>query len=178
MNSKESILDSVKLALGIIPEYSHFDDQLIMDINSVFSTLWQLGVGPDDGFQIQDDLEVWSEFIDNNKLLNLCKTFMFMSVKLMFDPPSNSFALTSMKEQIKEQEWRINVMVDPDVLGTRYEPSEPIDPEPIDPTELDYEKLVNKPKIEGNELIGDKTYPQLGLEEITNQEIDDVIYGS
>ena len=115
MNSKESILDSVKLALGIITEYSHFDDQLIMDINSVFSTLWQLGVGPDDGFQIQDDLEVWSEFIDNNKLLNLCKTFMFMSVKLMFDPPSNSFALTSMKEQIKEQEWRINVMVDPDV---------------------------------------------------------------
>lgn len=177
-NGTESILDSVKLALGIIPEYSHFDDQLIMDINSVFSTLWQLGVGPDYGFSIQDDSELWSEYLDQNKLLNLVKTFMFMSVKLMFDPPSNSFALSSMKEQIKEQEWRINVMVDPDVLGKRYVPSED---DPDDPSKLilDYEKqIINKPKIEGNELVGDKTYPELGLDEITAQDIDEIVYGN
>lgn len=117
VNSKESILTSVKLALGIIPEYSHFDDQLIMDINSVFSTLYQLGVGPDRGFSIQDDKELWSEFLDTNKLLNLVKTYMYMSVKLMFDPPSNSFAVTAIEKQQKELEWRINVMVDPKNLG-------------------------------------------------------------
>lgn len=174
-NKTESILDSVKLSLGIIPEYCHFDDQLVMNINSVFATLWQLGVGPDYGYSIQDDKETWSEYLDSNRLLNLVKTFMFMSVKLMFDPPSNSFALNSMKEQIKEQEWRINVMVDPDVLGTRYEPSTPDVPEP---TEIDYETQVyNKPKIEGNEVVGDKTYGELGLDEITPQDIDNIIYG-
>lgn len=117
VNSKESILTSVKLALGIIPEYSHFDDQLIMYINTVFSTLYQLGVGPDRGFSIQDDKELWSEFLDTNKLLNLVKTYMYMSVKLMFDPPSNSFAVTAIEKQQKELEWRINVMVDPKNLG-------------------------------------------------------------
>lgn len=117
LNSKESILDSVKLALGIIPEYSHFDDQIKMYLNSVFSTLYQIGVGPEDGFIIEDDTTTWYDYLVDNKLLNLVKTYVYMKVRLLFDPPTSSFALQALKDQIAEQEWRINVMVDPDKLG-------------------------------------------------------------
>lgn len=113
----ESILDSTKKAVGIVPEYPYFDDQIIMYINSAFSTLYQLGVGPEDGFSISDNKTTWSEYTNSNKLLNFVKTYLHMSVQLMFAPPTSSFALEALKQQIKEYEWRINVMVDPKVLG-------------------------------------------------------------
>lgn len=109
----ESILNSTKAALGIVPEYTAFDNQVIMYINTAFSTLYQLGVGPSDGFMIEDETTTWDELLDGNRLLNLVITYVHLSVKLMFDPPMNSFATTAMKEQQKELEWRINVMVDP-----------------------------------------------------------------
>lgn len=109
----ESILNSTKAALGIVPEYDAFDNQIIMYINTTFSTLYQLGVGPDDGFMIEDDSTTWDEFTNGKKLLNLVISYVHLSVKLMFDPPATSFAITAMKEQQKELEWRINVMVDP-----------------------------------------------------------------
>lgn len=113
----ESILGSTKAALGIVPEYKAFDNQVLMYINTAFSTLYQLGVGPEDGFAVEDEETTWDEYLDSNKLLNFVITYVHMSVKLMFDPPMNSFATTAMKEQLKELEWRINVTVDPSAKG-------------------------------------------------------------
>lgn len=115
VNVTDSILASTKAMLGIVPEYTAFDNQIIMYINTTFSTLHQLGVGPDEGFSIEDGDTTWDELLQGRKLLNLVITYVHMNVKLMFDPPANSFATTAMKEQMKELEWRINVMVDPDV---------------------------------------------------------------
>lgn len=109
----DSILDSTKASLGIIKEYKHFDDQVIMYINTVFSTLHQLGVGPEEGFYIEDASTTWEEYLGDNKNLNFVITYVHLRVKLMFDPPTNSFAVDAMKEQAKEFEWRINVQVDP-----------------------------------------------------------------
>lgn len=114
----ESILDSTKAALGIVPTYDAFDNQLIMYINTAFSTLHQLGVGPDEGFFIEDNTATWTDFLNGKRLLNMVITYVHMSVRLMFDPPANSFATTAMKEQMKELEWRINVQVDPDLEAT------------------------------------------------------------
>lgn len=114
---RSSILGSTKAMLGIVPEYTVFDDQLIMLINSQFSTLFQLGVGPEEGFEIEGEDETWKDYLDDNKLLKLVITFVHLNVRLMFDPPTNSFAVDAIKKQIDEYIWRINVMVDPDVLG-------------------------------------------------------------
>ena len=114
----ESILDSTKAALGIVPTYDAFDNQLIMYINTAFSTLHQLGVGPDEGFFIEDNTATWTDFLNGKRLLNMVITYVHMSVRLMFDPPANSFATTATKEQMKELEWRINVQVDPDLETT------------------------------------------------------------
>ena len=112
----DSILDSTKAALGIVPEYDHFDGQLILYINTAFSTLWQIGLGPQTGFAITGHKETWNEYLNNNKLLNMVKTYVHMSVRLMFDPPTSSFALDAMKKSVDEYLWRINVMVDPTVI--------------------------------------------------------------
>ena len=108
----DSILDSTKKALGIAPDYDVFDPDLIMHINSVFSTLHQLGIGPDDGFAIEDADATWDLFLDGDKLLNSIRTYMYLRVKLIFDPPATSFALSSMKEQVQEHEWRLTVYHD------------------------------------------------------------------
>lgn len=114
---RSSILGSTKAMLGIVPEYTAFDDQIIMLINTQFSTLFQLGVGPDDGYEIEGYDETWKDYLNDNKLLNLVITFVHLNVRLMFDPPTNSFAVDAIKKQIDEYTWRINVMVDPEVYG-------------------------------------------------------------
>lgn len=113
----DSILDSTKAVLGIYKEATEFDDQIIMYINSVFSTLSQLGVGPEDGFSIEDSSTTWDEYLSDNKLLNFVISYMHLNVRLMFDPPVNSFAVDSIKKQIDEYTWRINVAVDPGKSG-------------------------------------------------------------
>ena len=101
-----SILDSIKKSLGIVPEYDAFDDQLVLDINAAFSTLHQLGFGPDEGFEITGIDEFWSDIIEEPRF-NFVKSYITMKVKLMFDPPSSSFALDALNKQIAEYEWRI-----------------------------------------------------------------------
>lgn len=105
----DSILDSTKKVLGIEPEYTAFDVDIVMHINTAFATLQQLGLGPDEGFMIEDDEAVWSDFLGADKTLNSVKTYVFMRVKLIFDPPPTSFAIEAMKDQVKELEWRLNV---------------------------------------------------------------------
>lgn len=109
----DSILTSVKKMLGIAEDYEHFDPDIIMHINSVFSILTQLGVGDSSGFTIEDKANTWDEFIDDDPRLQLIKSYMFLKVKMIFDPPTSSAAMESMNKQISEYEWRINVEVDP-----------------------------------------------------------------
>lgn len=110
---EESILTSVKKMLGIAEEYEHFDADLIMHINSVFSILTQLGAGPSNGFSIRDKKAVWKDFLSNSSMLEMVKTYMHHRVKLMFDPPLTASVIESMNRIISELEWRINVAVDP-----------------------------------------------------------------
>lgn len=110
----ESILTSIKKMLGIVEEYEHFDADIIMHINSVFMVLNQIGVGPSEGFRIIDDTSVWSDFIpDANPVkLDAIKSYMYLKVRLLFDPPSSSSVMESINNQIREYEWRLNVSVD------------------------------------------------------------------
>lgn len=108
----ESILNSIKKLLGIAEDYDHFDSDIIMHINSVFTTLTQLGVGPEEGFSINDESEKWEDFLPEERMIHSVKSYMFMKVKLMFDPPLSSAVIECTKEQIKEMEWRIQVAVD------------------------------------------------------------------
>lgn len=108
----ESILTSIKKMLGIAEEYEHFDIDIIMHINSVFLILKQLGVGPAEDFFIKDKSSKWSEFMLNNTQIELVKSYMYLKVKLMFDPPANSAVIESINRQIGEFEWRLNVAVD------------------------------------------------------------------
>lgn len=108
----ESILTSVKKLLGITEEYEHFDSDLIMHINSVFMILTQLGVGPSEGFFITDKTTTWDEFIPTGKSLESVKSYMYMKVKLLFDPPQSSAVMESMNRMISEFEWRLNLEVE------------------------------------------------------------------
>lgn len=110
----ESILDSVKNALGITSEYRYFDSQIVMHINSVFTILHQLGVRPDSEFSIDDETSTWSDFFGDAMPRKLVQSYMYLRVRMLFDPPTNSFLMESMKQQIQEYEWRLNVAVDPE----------------------------------------------------------------
>lgn len=114
MDQTESILVSIKKLLGPGAEDKHFDPDLIMHINSVLSILTQLGVGPSSGFSITGDGETWSDFIgkDSNRF-PLAKSYMYLKVKLLFDPPLSSAAIESINRQIGEFEWRLSVAGSP-----------------------------------------------------------------
>lgn len=114
----ESILTSVKKMLGIPEDYEHFDADIIMHINSVFMILTQLGVGPAEGFTIMDEDSIWSDFIQDKKTIESVKSYMYLKVRLLFDPPLSSAVLDSMNRLISELEWRLNVAVDPDPTQT------------------------------------------------------------
>lgn len=105
----DSILDSIKKLLGIAPEYTAFDSDIIMHINSVFFILSQLGIGPADGFSIADKTAVWTDFVPNIANLEALKTYVYLKVKLLFDPPSSSAVADATNRQISELEWRLNV---------------------------------------------------------------------
>ena len=108
----DRILVSVKADLGIAEEYTHFDAQIIRHINSVFTILNQLGVGPSEGFHIEDELTTWTEFIENVGELELVKSYMSLRVRLMFDPPLSGTVMESMNNQIREFEFRLNAASD------------------------------------------------------------------
>jgi hypothetical protein len=106
-----SILNSVKKILGLQSTDTPFDEMVLTHINTAFSTLYQLGVGPSGGFAIEDDTLTWDDFITGDiSIVNACKTYIYLRVRLLFDPPPTSFALASMKEQLTEYEWRISVL--------------------------------------------------------------------
>lgn len=108
----DSILTSIKKLLGIAEEYEHFDSDLVMHINSVFMVLNQLGVGPAEGFSITDKTETWEDFAQNNLMIQSVKSYVYLKVRLLFDPPSSSAVMESINRQISELEWRLNLSVD------------------------------------------------------------------
>lgn len=113
MGNAESILNSVKKLLGIDAEYTHFDADIIMHINSVFSTLTQIGVGLEEGFAIESDAESWYDFIQSdNKCYQMVKSYVCLKVRLLFDPPLSSAVMEAMNRQISEFEWRLFIEAD------------------------------------------------------------------
>lgn len=110
---EESVLKSTKKILGLGPDYDAFDQDVITHINAAFSTLLQVGVGPSTGFFITGDTETWSELDVPAEQLNLVKTYVYLKVRMLFDPPSTSFHLDAMNKQIQEAEWRLFVFADP-----------------------------------------------------------------
>lgn len=111
----ESILTSIKKLLGITENDTNFDTDIIIHINSVFMVLNQLGVGPSEGFRIEDKYSTWDEYITEDNDLDAVKTYMYLKVKLVFDPPLSSSVLEANKQLINELEWRLNVQVKEEV---------------------------------------------------------------
>lgn len=103
-----SILISTKKILGIAEDYTVFDLDVITHINSAFSTLTQLGVGPAEGFMIEDEDAEWLDFEADDLQYNSVKTYVYLRVRLLFDPPTTSYLIAAFNDQIKELEWRLN----------------------------------------------------------------------
>lgn len=108
-----SILEDVKHKVGPSGEYSYYDKDITDAINLAFGILNQIGVGPEEGFSISDASTQWEEYITDTTTLNIVKEYMYLKVRILFDPPTSSFVLTEMKEQCNEFEWRLNVQNDP-----------------------------------------------------------------
>lgn len=108
MANTDSILETTKKLVGLEPDYEEFDVEILTHINSVFFTLQQLGVGPVNGFSIDDDTAVWADFIVADQI-QAVKSYMGLKVRLLFDPPTTSFTLDAMKNLALEFEWRLNV---------------------------------------------------------------------
>lgn len=105
-----TILTDIKKLLGIVEEDTSFDTDIMIHINSVISTLTQLGVGSSSGFVV-DENSKWTDYLGDTDNLELVKSYIYLRVRMLFDPPTNS-ASNSFENQIKELEWRINIMVD------------------------------------------------------------------
>jgi hypothetical protein len=121
---ENSILLSTKKILGIADSYTVFDLDIITHINATFNLLYQLGIGPAEGFMIEDDTAVWEDFADvPMHQLNLVRTYVFLKVRMLFDPPTTSFMITAMTDQIKEYEWRLNCFREWDL-----DPVDPMNP--------------------------------------------------
>lgn len=110
-----SILNDIKKMIGLDENYIVFDQDLIIHINSVFMILTQMGVGPEEGYRITGALNEWSEFTNDNLLMESVKTYIYQKVRLIFDPPQNSALLQAIQSSIKELEWRLNVANDRDL---------------------------------------------------------------
>lgn len=108
----DSILTSVKKMLGIEENYTQFDPDIIMHINSVLFILNQIGVGPETCFSIVDNVKTWTDFLGDRVDLEAVKTFVYLKVRLLFDPPTTTAVLAAMERQAAEMEWRLNVQVE------------------------------------------------------------------
>lgn len=111
--SDQSILDSVKKVIGMDPSYTAFDIDIVMHINTQFSKLYNLGVGPKNAaFEIEDRTAKWSDFLQGKTNINMAKTYVCMAVRLIFDPPPTSFGIEAVKTEIQEMGWRLNILDD------------------------------------------------------------------
>lgn len=123
---EDSILTSTKKILNIAEADESFDLDVLTHINTVFNDLVDLGVGPEAGFIVEDASRTWSEYFVDDALLARIKTYVYLRVRLLFDPPTTSYAISAMEKQVEKLEWRIN---------TRREMTEWVHPAPpvVDP---------------------------------------------
>ena len=121
-----SILISTKKILGLDRDYTVFDQDVITHINTAFSILAQLGIGPPQGYMIEDDTAEWTDFIGDDFQLNSVKSYVYLKVRQLFDPPQTSYLISAMERQIGELEWRMNVYREEDAW---VDPDPPILPE-------------------------------------------------
>lgn len=112
----ESILITIKKSLGIEKDYDGFDTEIIMGINSAFTSLNQLGIGPSTGYKIVSIEDNWEDFLGDVLNLESVKTYVFLKTRLVFDPPSNSFLISAITNQITELEWRLKIQADPPIV--------------------------------------------------------------
>jgi hypothetical protein len=112
---EDSILTSTKKVLGLSEDYTVFDLDVLTQVNTAFSVLLQIGIGPDEGFYVEDEMTNWSDFAVPQRQLNVVKTYVFLKTRLLFDPPTTSFMIAAVNEQIKEYEWRLTVFRDSDM---------------------------------------------------------------
>lgn len=115
----DSILDTVKKMLGPDSEDTHFDTDIIVLINAAISILTQLGIGPKEGFAIMDDSATWAQFIGTDKRLSGIIGYIYMKVKIVFDPPTSAAILQAMKDEIKEYEIRASYVIEIDEIEER-----------------------------------------------------------
>lgn len=113
---EEHILDSIKVLLGIQPTDFNFDKEIVTHINSAFMVLNQLGVGPATGFKITSNDESWELLLEERLDLELVKSYIYLRVRLLFDPPQNSFLVDAIRKQLEEFEWRLQLQVEPYTL--------------------------------------------------------------
>lgn len=130
----KSILTSIKKLIGIDKDYGAFDIDLIIAINSSFTILNQLGVGPDKPFSIAGSDETWDEFFHDKEFIELAKSYVYLRARLLFDPPSTGVLHEAIERQISEFEWRLTIQADPVSHGLPSESSNP----------LDHTKLINR----------------------------------
>lgn len=110
INEAESILTSIKKMLGISSDNTDFDTDIIIHINTVFGILNELGVGPSSGYMITDANNTWDEYgISDDNNLNAVKSYMYLKVKMLFDPPITSAIQNANTQLINELEWRLNI---------------------------------------------------------------------
>ena len=164
----ESILTTIKSMLNIDSNITDFDSDLIVLINSSLSTLFQLGIGEGKPFRISGSSEKWEQLLDKEEYLELVKETIYLDVRIVFDPPSSSIVMETMKEIRKESQWRIAAQVDMANL--------PISED--DTTRLDYNDLKNKPSLNGTELKGNVQMDIAGKKYVDEKvgEIEDGYY--
>lgn len=114
--AEPSILTSVKKMLGIDKAYTAFDIDIITHINSVLATLTQVGIGPVTGFLVEDDTDTWDALLGADPRFNIAKTYVYLRVRLLFDPPATSFAIDAINQQIREFEFRLAFIADNGLL--------------------------------------------------------------
>lgn len=105
----DSILDGTKKILGLDAGYTAFDHDVITHINTALMTVCQLGIGPEEGFMITDNTTTWEEFLGGYKMYNAVKSYVYLRVRVLFDPPNTSFLNTALQDQLRELEWRISI---------------------------------------------------------------------
>lgn len=107
-----SILDTIKDRLGVAEDDTSFDTEIIEEINAQFADLHSIGVGPSEGFAIEDRSSIWDDFVTDLTIINSVKDFVYIGVKLVFDPPTQSALLTSLQNRYSKLEWRLHVAAD------------------------------------------------------------------
>jgi len=113
----DSILISTKKILGLGEAYTPFDPDIITHINAIFSTLNQIGIGPIEGFFIVDETAVWTDFDVSSVQINMIKTYSYLKVRSLFDPPTTGFLIEATNKQIQEYEWRLSTFREEEVIA-------------------------------------------------------------